>query len=70
MTDPLPCPFCGETKVDVVVGTTFRWLVAECTECGARCEEIRKQTLGPGTPDDWLKKGKEDAIKQWNIRAN
>jgi Lar family restriction alleviation protein len=69
MTAPLPCPFCGGTEVNVVEGSTFRWLVAECALCGAKCGEVRKQTLGAGTPDDWEREGRRDAIKEWNKRA-
>lgn len=64
-----PCPFCGEIGVTVREGSTFRWLVAECDNCGARCGEVRKQTLGEGTPDDWNKAGETAAIIEWNSRV-
>jgi Lar family restriction alleviation protein len=37
----LPCPFCGSTSIHVVEGSTFKWRVAECAECGARGSEER-----------------------------
>ena len=66
---PAPCPFCGETGVTVKEGSTFRWLVAECDNCGARCTQVRKQTLGEGTPADWQKAGEAAAIIEWNSRV-
>ena len=67
---PAPCPFCGEASVTVREGSTFRWLVAECNNCGAQCGEVRKQTLGDGTPDEWQKAGEAAAIIAWNSRAD
>lgn len=66
--DIKPCPFCGSADVTVVEGESFRWLVATCNACGARSSEIRKQTTGPGTPDDWMTIGIRLALREWNTR--
>lgn len=70
-TEPiaLPCPFCGGTNVSTLEGSTFRWRVAMCNECGATSGEVRKQTIGGGTDDEWTKKAHVDAIVRWNERA-
>ena len=69
MSKPLPCPFCGMDEVTVVQGSTFRWRVAECGGCGARCGEVRCQTTGTGTPAEWETEATGDAIAEWNTRA-
>ncbi|MCA3694230.1 Lar family restriction alleviation protein [Aquidulcibacter sp.] len=69
MTEPLPCPFCGYVGVNVHEASNFRWRVAECDQCGATCGEIRIQTMGEGTKEEWEAVAKEDAIKEWNTRA-
>lgn len=66
---PLPCPFCGHVGLDFNEGSTFRWLVASCSGCGASVGETRMQTLGEGTKEQWREAACEDAIKQWNTRA-
>lgn len=63
-----PCPFCGSSTVVIHEGSTFRWMVASCSECGAQCGEVRVQTLGKGTPEQWDKQARIDAINQWNNR--
>lgn len=65
----LPCPFCGHVGVTVRDGSTFRWLVAQCDECGAQAGEARVQTMGAGTREEWEAKGVIDAIALWNERA-
>jgi Lar family restriction alleviation protein len=69
MTEPKPCPFCGCPTVTVVEGSTFRWRVAECDSCDARCGEVRIQTVGDGTQEEWEADAKERAIEEWNRRA-
>jgi Lar family restriction alleviation protein len=69
MTEPLPCPFCGGPSVSVSDGSTFRWRVAACNTCGAQCGEIRAQTLGEGTPQEWEAEAREEAIAEWNTRV-
>jgi len=66
---PLPCPWCGETSGDVVQTSTFRWRAYTCGCCGVVGPEIRVQTMGNGSPDDWEAAGRRDAIKAWNTRA-
>jgi len=68
--NPLPCPFCGHVGLDFREGTTFRWLIAECGGCGATCGEIRVQTLGEGTRDEWMQQAQKNAIEVWNMRFN
>ena len=68
MIDAKPCPFCGEDNVKVREGSTFRWRLVECQCCGALGPEIRIQTTGSGTLEEWEAVGSEDAIKEWNER--
>lgn len=67
---PKPCPFCGGKEVAIAEGSTFRWRYAFCTNCDARGHEIRIQTLGKGTQEEWEAKAKAkvDAIAAWNER--
>lgn len=71
MTDitPLPCPFCGSTQINTEEGSTFRWMVAYCEECGAQSGEVRTQTIGEGTREEWQDRGRADAIREWNKRT-
>ena len=64
-----PCPFCGHVGIDFHEGSTFRWIVAECAKCGAQTGEVRVQTIGDGTPEEWMQKAKQEAIREWNTRA-
>jgi hypothetical protein len=66
---PLPCPFCGGHEVQLAEGSTFRWRELSCNACGATCGETRVQTMGTGTPDEWGKQVAQDAIRDWNRRA-
>lgn len=66
---PMPCPFCGESDVAVYVGSTFRWRYAACDSCGARAGEVRAQTFGDGTREQWEAAAIESAIAEWNCRA-
>lgn len=68
MTDPLPCPFCGGTEINVIEGSTFRWRAAQCQNCGAQSGEVRIQTSGPGTSDEWEAEARDAAIWEWNLR--
>lgn len=67
--DLLPCPFCGHAEVTVHEGSTFRWRYAACDNCGAQSCEIRIQTLGDGTKEEWEEQARIDAITEWNTRA-
>ena len=67
---PLPCPFCGSTQVTTHEGSTFRWVLAECMNCGAMGPEARRQTMGEGDPKAWEAKSEADAIEEWNKRHN
>lgn len=66
---PKPCPFCGATSVRVCEGSTFRWRFAQCDSCGAQAGEVRCQTLGDGTKEEWEAKAVADAIDEWNHRV-
>lgn len=68
MSELLPCPFCGHVGVTVHEGSTFRWRFAECESCGAMAPEVRIQTLGDGTKEEWELEAKTYAIKEWNSR--
>lgn len=68
MSDPKPCPFCGEQgPLDVREGSTFRWWVASCAFCGAQAPEIRIDTLSKDRAAA-IEQGIEDAIAEWNKR--
>jgi hypothetical protein len=67
-TEALPCPFCGHVGLDFREGETFRWLAYYCGGCGMG-SETRVQTLGNGTPEEWRKQAEQDALKEWNTRA-
>jgi Lar family restriction alleviation protein len=63
-----PCPFCGETGVSVIEGSTFRWRLAQCNHCGAQATDVRIQTLGEGTQEEWEADAHRRAIEEWNTR--
>ncbi len=64
-----PCPFCGNVGVGIHEGSTFRWRYASCDNCGAEGPEIRCQTLGDGTKEQWEERAIKDAIAEWNRRT-
>ena len=64
----IPCPFCGGTDISVREGSTFRWRIAACDDCGATCGEVRRQTLGNGTNEEWDRQAEHDAVACWNTR--
>ena len=56
VTDALPCPFCGSTQgFYVEEGSTFRWRVISCRNCGEGTEVRRNE------PDSY--------ITDWNAAA-
>lgn len=67
--DAKPCPFCGCAASSVIEGATLRWRQVECRDCQARGPEVRCQTLGVGTPQEWRVKADDDAIAAWNERG-
>jgi len=64
-----PCPWCEGTSVSVTENAGFRWRCAVCDQCGACAPEVRKQTLGEGTNEEWEKDAERRAIESWNERA-
>jgi hypothetical protein len=68
--DIKPCPFCGGRQVDAQEGSSFRWMVAFCCNCGATCGEVRVQTLGEGTREQWISAARIRAIEEWNTRES
>lgn len=64
-----PCPFCGYALIHVLPGSTFRLRYAQCGRCEACAGEVRIQTSGDGTPDEWEQEARIQAIKEWNTRA-
>lgn len=66
--EPLPCPFCGATNVSVEEGSTFRWILVCCCECGAQCGERRKEITGPNDVSEPANIRR--ALEEWNIRAD
>lgn len=65
----LPCPFCGGRDISVNKGSTFGWRVAVCNGCSAQAPDVRVQTSGSGTPDEWEQRGRRSALIEWNKRA-
>lgn len=60
MTDALPCPFCGSTEgFYVEEGSTFRWRVISCRNCGEGTEVRHKNNSDE--PDSY--------IADWNAAA-
>ena len=59
---PLPCPFCGVTGLCFADGSTYRWGIASCGNCGATAGETRREYPDKG---EWHK----EAIEQWNQRT-
>lgn len=70
LSEPIkPCPFCGEQgNLDVREGSTFRWMLAACSYCGAQAPEVRIDTLNKDR-DEAIAQGRVDAITAWNARA-
>lgn len=66
--DIKPCPFCGGISVSVSDADSFRWRRAVCNECGAEAPEVRRQTLGAGTNEEWEADAERRAIEAWNER--
>lgn len=63
MTEAKPCPFCGGTNIPLGEGSTFRWVVMECVDCGGRCGAVRRPPGGAAS-DDY-----ESAVAEWNRRT-
>ena len=56
VTDALPCPFCGSTEgFYVEEGSTFRWRVISCRNCGEGTEVRHKNNSDEPYSyiDDW-----------------
>ena len=77
MTEPFPvaeaeakpCPFCGDRRMTVYQGDTYRWRVAVCNSCGAQAPDVRC-TIGEGqTREQALADANKRAIDAWNERA-
>ena len=67
MTTALPCPFCGEMSIELVEGTTFRWMLVRCQCCGASGPEARVDTLHKDRTVA-LERAAAAAIDEWNQR--
>lgn len=65
----LGCPFCGAHDVAVIEGDTFRWRLARCNCCGAQAPDVRIQTCGSETGEEWEGRAVSAAIAEWNKRA-
>jgi hypothetical protein len=63
------CPWCESDDITTTEGTTFRWVAAECGQCGARGPEIRRQTTGEGNPAAWAQAGAAKALEAWKMRG-
>ena len=67
---PIPCPFCGKTEITFKDGSNYKWQLAECNECGARCGEVRVPPMEPGmVGEKWLEHVGQIIIAEWNKRA-
>ncbi len=64
-----PCPFCGCQNICTREGSTFRWMYAGCEDCGAQAGEIRVQTIGTGSQEEWREQARADAFAEWNRRT-
>lgn len=64
----LPCPICGgEEGYYLSEGSTYRWWVLNCAECGTvidECASDRRMIMGGELPKRWL-----DADDAWNANA-
>ena len=60
-----PCPFCACKNIDFKQGSTYRWSVAYCTDCGAQSGEVRVQTTGSGP-----QASQDDVADEWNTRTD
>ena len=68
LTYPLPCPWCGHSGVEITEGSTFRWRVISCTNCGASCGEVRHNTMGDDQLVEEICTGRR-CLEAWNTRA-
>ena len=66
--EPLPCPHCGTTGIAVEEGSTFKWFLARCNECGATCGEIRIESKDIPR-DKFSDLIGQKVIAEWNKRA-
>ena len=65
MTDEIkPCPFCGGTNIQIEEGTSYRWRVAVCADCGAQAPEARVTSL------EGIDADRGAAFREWNTRVN
>lgn len=71
LTEVPPCPFCGGVKVSVREGSTFRWIVASCDECGASAGEVRRDTEHHRSDSSFTinDADKELAMQAWRNRS-
>ena len=60
----LPCPWCGAAQITIREGSTFRWRIVECAQCGAGPGEFRSDNRFDLTDDD-----RREAHEFWNRRA-
>jgi hypothetical protein len=67
---PAPCPFCGSSDVRVIEGDNYRWRVARCFFCSAQSGDVRIQTTGEGSTEEWETIATVSAIREWNKRAD
>lgn len=65
MAVPLPCPFCGGKTINIAEGSTFRWAIGKCDNCGASCGEVRINTMQPRNEDEII----SAVIEEWNKRT-
>jgi hypothetical protein len=66
-----PCPWCGSREGEVLQppGSTFRWRAWVCG-CGVVGPEIRIQTLGEGTREEWEAAARKEALRAWDERKD
>ena len=63
---PKACPFCGSHDIKTLPGSSLRFMVAECQQCGAQGPEVRIQE---GTHEQAETMARLQAMAEWSYRV-